>query len=37
MTESFSNRVKEAETQIQKVQSPPQDEPKEVHTKTHHN
>ena len=37
MTENFPNLVKEIDMQVQEAQSPKQDEPKEVHTKTHHN
>ena len=34
--ENFSNPVKEIHIQVQEVQSPKQDEPKEAHTKTHY-
>ena len=37
MTETFSNLEKEKDIQVQEAQSPKQDEPKEAHTKTHHN
>ena len=36
MTEGFPNQVKKIDIQVQEVQSPKQDEPKEVHTETHH-
>ena len=37
MTENFLNLVKEIDIQVQEAQIPKQDEPKEAHTKTHHN
>ena len=37
MMENFSNLVKETDIQVQEIQSPKQDEPKEAHTKTPHN
>ena len=37
MTENFTNLKKIKDTQVQESQSPKQDEPKEAHTKTHHN
>ena len=37
MAENFPNLMKEKDTQVQKPESPKQDEPKEVHNKTHHN
>ena len=37
MMEKFSNLVKVIDIQVQELQSPKQDEPKEAHTKTHHN
>ena len=37
MTENFPNLVKEIDIQVQEAQIPKQDEPKEAHTKTHHN
>ena len=37
MKENFPNLVKEIDMQVQEAQSPKQDEPKEVHTKTHRN
>ena len=37
MTEKFPNVVKEIDIQVQEVQSPKQDGPKEAHTKTHCN
>ena len=36
-TENFPNFMKEIDIQVQEAQSPEQDEPKEAHTKTHHN
>ena len=35
--ENFLNLVKEIDIQIQEVQRPKEDEPKEAHAKTHHN
>ena len=35
--ENFSNLVKEVDIQVQKAQSPKQDDPKVAHTKTHCN
>ena len=37
MMENFPNLVKEIDIQTWKAQSPKQEEPKEGHTKTHHN
>ena len=37
LTENFPNLVKEIDIQVQEVKDPKQDEPKEAHTKTHHN
>ena len=37
MTENFPNLLKEKDTQVQEVQSPKQDGPKEACTKTRHN
>ena len=37
ITENFPNLAKEIDIQVQEVQSPKQDEPKEAHTKTYHN
>ena len=37
MKENFPNLMKEIDIQVQEAQSPKQDEPKEDHTKTHHN
>ena len=37
MMENFPNLVKKTDIQVQEVQSPKQDEPKETYTKTHHN
>ena len=37
MTENFPNLRREKVTQIQESQSPKQEEPKEIHCKTHHN
>ena len=37
MTENFPNVMKENNTQVQEAQIPKQNEPKEDHTKTHHN
>ena len=37
MMENFPNLMREKATQIQKTQSPNQEEPKEAHCKTHHN
>ena len=37
MMENFSNLMREKVTQIQEMQSPNQEEAKEVHFKTHHN
>ena len=37
MTENFPNLVKEVDIQVQKAEGPKQDEPKEAHTKIHHN
>ena len=37
MMENFPILMKEKLTQIQESQSPKQEEPKEVHCKTHHN
>ena len=37
ITENFPYLVKEIDIQVQEVQSPKQDEPKEAHTKTHCN
>ena len=37
MTENFLELVKEIDIQMQEMQSPKQDEPKEAHTKIHHN
>ena len=37
MMENFPNLMREKVTQIQETQSPNQEEPKEVHSKTHHN
>ena len=36
-SKNFPNQVKEKFSQVQKAQSPNEDEPKETHTKTHHN
>ena len=36
MMENFPNLMREKVTQIQETQSPNQEEPKEVHFKTHH-
>ena len=35
--ENFPKPVKKIEIQVQEVQSPKQDEPKEAHTKAYHN
>ena len=37
MTENFPNSVKEINMQVQKAESPKQDEPKEAHSKTNQN
>ena len=37
MMENFPDLVKEIDIQVQEAQSSTQDEPKESHTKTHHN
>ena len=37
MTKNFPNLVKEIDIQVQEVQSPKQDEPKEAHTKIYYN
>ena len=37
MMENFPNLMREKVTQIQETQSPKQEEPKEIHCKTHHN
>ena len=37
MMENFPNLKREKVTQIQETQSPKQKEPKEAHSKTHHN
>ena len=37
IVENFPNMEKEIENQVQEVQSPIQDKPKEKHTKTHTN
>lgn len=37
MVENFPKRVKEKDTKFQKMQSPKNDDPKEVHTKIRHN
>ena len=37
MAENFLNLVKKKVTDVQEAQSPNEDEPKETHTKTHHN
>ena len=34
---NFPNVMKDEDIQVQEEQSPKQDEPKEAHTKTHHN
>ena len=36
MMENFPNLMREKVTKIQETQSPKQEEPKEVHCKTHH-
>ena len=36
MTENFPNLVRKKVMQVQEAQSPNQDEPKEAHSKTHH-
>ena len=37
MMENFPNLRREKVTQIQEIQSPKQEEPKEAHCKAHHN
>ena len=37
MKENFSNLAKERDIRVQEAQSPKQDRPKDIHTKTHHN
>ena len=37
MTGNFLNPMKEMHIQVQKAQTPKQDEPKKAHTKIHHN
>ena len=37
MAETFPTLVKENVTKVHKTESPKQDDPKEAHTKTHHN
>ena len=37
MTENFFNLRKETDSQVQETESPKQDEPKELQTKTNHN
>ena len=37
MAENFPNLGKKTDIQVQEIQSPKQDQPKEYHTKTHCN